>query len=132
MPLPFFLLFSSNIYDQILLFNKSPAFGPPVDLPILWVYLLVNTLSQYICIRSVFVMTSEYTSLTVTMILTLRKFFSLVFSVFYFQNQFTSTHWFGTMLIFIGTFIFIDVWKSKEKPKEKLKENRKPKEWLKV
>lgn len=61
------------------------------------------------CVSSVFTLTTECTSLTVTLILTLRKFFSLLFSIFYFSNPFTVHHWIGTVLVFVGTIMFTEV-----------------------
>lgn len=65
--------------------------------------------TQYVCIRSVYILTSECTSLTVTLVVTLRKFMSLMFSIFYFQNPFTVYHWIGTVLVFGGTLIFVEL-----------------------
>ena len=53
--------------------------------PSMLVYLALNTLTQYICISAVFILTTECASLTVTLVLTLRKFCSLLFSIWYFQ-----------------------------------------------
>ncbi len=77
-----------------------------ISLPLIWIYLIGNTLTQYVCISSVFVLTTECTSLTVTLVLTLRKFTSLIISIIYFQNPFTLTHWIGTLLVFVGTLMF--------------------------
>lgn len=54
-------------------------------------------------------MTTECASLTVTLVVTLRKFISLVFSIIYFNNPFTLTHWAGAALVFLGTMLFVDV-----------------------
>ena len=75
----------------------------------MWVYLIGNTLTQYVCISSVFVLTTECTSLTVTLVLTLRKFTSLIISIIYFQNPFTQMHWIGTAMVFFGTAMFTNV-----------------------
>ena len=76
----------------------------------MWFYLILNTLTQYVCISSVFVLTTECTSLTVTLVTTLRKFVSLIISITYFGNKFTLWHWAGTALVFLGTFLFTNVW----------------------
>lgn len=47
--------------------------------------------------------------MTVTLVVTLRKFASLIFSIVYFSNPFTIYHWIGTCLVFIGTIIFAEV-----------------------
>lgn len=64
---------------------------------------------RYVCIKGVFILTSECPSLIVTLVVTLRKFVSLLFSIIYFQNPFTLYHWIGTALVFGGTLIFTDV-----------------------
>ena len=72
-------------------------------------YLLANVITQYVCISSVFVLTTECASLTVTLVVTLRKFLSLIFSIIYFKNPFTVFHWIGTSLVFGGTLMFSDI-----------------------
>ncbi|CAF0798465.1 unnamed protein product [Didymodactylos carnosus] len=113
LPLPAFMLFTSNIWQHVQLFNKSTWFPLPyfthIGLPIMWLYLMCNMCTQYLCIRSVFILTTECSSLVVTLVITLRKFISLVFSIIYFQNEFTIYHWLGTIAVFLGTFLFSNV-----------------------
>ena len=54
-------------------------------------------------------LTTECASLTVTLVITLRKFISLLFSILYFKNPFTVYHWLGTALVFGGTLLFSDI-----------------------
>lgn len=112
LPLPFFLLLTTNIWDHLKIANASELYDVPIlniGIPIMWVYLLGNVLTQYLCISSVYVLTTECTSLTVTLVVTLRKFVSLLFSIVYFSNPFTIYHWVGTLLVFMGTIIFTEV-----------------------
>lgn len=110
LPLPFFLMLYRNIWDHTLIANNSELYTVgSVDIPILWLYLLGNVLTQYLCISSVYVLTTECASLTVTLVVTLRKFVSLLFSIVYFRNPFTIYHWIGTLLVFTGTIIFTEV-----------------------
>lgn len=67
---------------------------------------------RYICIRGVFILTTECASLTVTLVVTLRKFLSLIISILYFNNPFTVWHWVGTAVVFLGTLLYTDVWSS--------------------
>lgn len=67
---------------------------------------------RYVCIRGVFILTTECASLTVTLVVTLRKFLSLIFSIIYFQNPFTAWHWVGTAVVFMGTLLYTEVWSS--------------------
>ena len=112
LPLPFFLTLAPNIWEHF----KYALVSEPVEVsvlnlhvPLLILYLLGNILTQYMCISSVFVLTTECTSLTVTLVITLRKFLSLIFSIVYFKNPFTIYHWIGTLLVFAGTVIFTEV-----------------------
>lgn len=110
LPLPGFLFLAKDIYSKLPLFSLSE----PVrvfslfSIPHLWLYLLGNVLMQYICIRSVFMMASTYSSLASTMVLTFRKFISLMISVLYFQNVFSVSHWLGATLVFTGSLLFMD------------------------
>ncbi|CAK6950844.1 UDP-xylose and UDP-N-acetylglucosamine transporter [Scomber scombrus] len=115
LPLPGFLLLSTDIYNHCVHFSHSAPVVIPmigVTMPILWLYLLINVITQYVCIRGVFILTTECTSLTVTLVVTLRKFLSLIFSILYFQNPFTSWHWVGTAVVFLGTLLYTEVWSS--------------------
>ena len=56
-----------------------------------------------------FILTTECASLTVTLVVTLRKFLSLIFSILYFQNPFTTWHWVGTAVVFLGTLLYTEV-----------------------
>ena len=96
-----------DIYNQMLVFNTSePSL---FNMPRLWLYLCINMITQYSCIMSVMILMSECTSLTVTLVLTIRKFISLVFSIFYFKNPFTLVHWSATLLVFTGSLLFMDL-----------------------
>ena len=55
-----------------------------------------------------FLLTAECTSLTVTLVLTLRKFLSLIFSIVYFSNPFTWVLAVGSVLVFGGSMLFSD------------------------
>lgn len=110
--LPAFLFYSSSIIEHANIATQSEPFVIPIvnmTFPLFWVYLIGNVCTQYLCISSVYVLTTECSSLTVTLVITLRKFFSLLFSIFYFNNPFTWAHWFGTILVFGGTLIFTEV-----------------------
>lgn len=72
----------------------------------LWAFLLMNVLTQYVCIAGVNRMTSVATSLTLNLVLNLRKFSSLIFSIVYFQNDFGFGAKMGSVLVFLGTLIY--------------------------
>ncbi|KAH8382006.1 hypothetical protein KR009_001313 [Drosophila setifemur] len=112
LPLPAFFLMQENIRTHWHLALEGESYKVPLmDLavPLILLYLLGNVLAQHLCISSVYTLTTECSSLTVTLILTLRKFISLVFSIIYFRNPFTVYHWLGTLLVFVGTLMFANV-----------------------
>jgi len=111
LPLPFFLVIGNNVYDHaIAAFNSEPMFSiGSITMPSMIFYLVCNTATQFICISAVYRLTSECASLTVTLVVTLRKFLSLLFSIWYFDNPFTLVHWIGTAMVFAGTLLFSDI-----------------------
>jgi len=107
LPLPGFILLASNIQQHFqVAASSAPLVLAGYQAPSMLVHLALNTLTQYICISAVFILTTECQSLTVTLVLTLRKFCSLLFSIWYFQNSFTPYHWVGTAMVFAGTLCF--------------------------
>jgi len=103
--LPLFVVSGSNIYKHFNILMESEKYQIPflgIAMPLLALYMIGNVITQYMCISSVYVLTTECTSLTVTLVVTLRKFLSLIFSIVYFNNPFTLGHWFGTLLVLQG------------------------------
>lgn len=136
LPLPGFLLFFGNITEHLQIAVNSPLHTLPFlefGIPIVVLYLIGNVLTQFLCIGSVYVLTTECKSLTVTLVVTLRKFVSLIFSILYFKNDFTLYHWVGTACVFYGTVIFTELipsirnalTKSSAKPQETKKRSTK-------
>ncbi|EDV92730.1 UDP-xylose and UDP-N-acetylglucosamine transporter [Drosophila grimshawi] len=115
LPLPGFIFMAGNIVQHWQIAVSSPKVAITIgstdswSIPVMILYLIGNGIAQYICISAVYVLTTECTSLTVTMVVTLRKFLSLIFSVLYFRNPFTISHWIGTALVFFGTILFANV-----------------------
>lgn len=112
MPLPGFLIFYSNISEHLgIVLSSSPIVLPflQVAIPLQLLFLIGNVLTQFVCIAGVYVLTTECKSLTVTLVVTLRKFTSLIFSIVYFKNDFTLMHWLGTGCVFLGTIIFTEI-----------------------
>ena len=94
-----------NILNSVTEFNKSPPLGG-VGVPSLWIYCLLNVAMQNVCVRSVYYLLAEWTSLAVTLVTTLRKFFSLLLSIVLFNNTFTVEHWVSALLVFSGSALF--------------------------
>ena len=106
LPLPGFLFLASDITQHFNIAMASPAIGQALPIPRMVFFLLGNILSQNMCASSIFQLSSRYSSLTITMLLTLRKFFSILISGWFFGNILTAWHWVGTLLVFIATFMF--------------------------
>ncbi|KAI1710546.1 UAA transporter family domain-containing protein [Ditylenchus destructor] len=113
--LPMFAFMSVDIWNSALEFSQAPPFEVFGMQPFgdyvshLWVKLLGYCVMQWLCILFVYRLNSEVDSLTVTLVVTLRKFLSLIVSIIWFQNPFTWLHWIGAALVFGGTLVFSDV-----------------------
>ncbi|KAF2078256.1 hypothetical protein CYY_000446 [Polysphondylium violaceum] len=117
LPLPFFLIFKEDLYNHMMINNQSSLLDLPFGLgsyPSLWVYLFLNVITQYICIQGVFILTGKTSTLTCTLVISIRKFLSIIISVIYFNNPFPPTLWISTVLVFVGTFLYSDPFKKKK------------------
>lgn len=70
--------------------------------PVQLAYLLVNALTQYLCIRGVHLLSAKSSSLTVTIVLNIRKLVSLLLSIYLFGNNLASGILAGAVLVFVG------------------------------
>ncbi|RKP05267.1 UAA transporter [Thamnocephalis sphaerospora] len=125
--LPMFALMSGDMIRQFNDFNASPAINlrqlpyehlplsvaevaaqlmPSIAVPRLWIYLVFNILTQYVCIAGVNRLTSIASSLTVNLILNVRKMLSLIISVWWFGNQMSPMASAGCVLVFVGTLLY--------------------------
>jgi len=112
--LPAFALMWTDISKHAALFQQSAPLNVPVlsrffTVPSMWAWLLGNVVTQLTCIKGVYILSSEVSSLVCTLVVTLRKFLSLLFSIYYFENPFSLYHWIGTSLVFGGTIVFLDL-----------------------
>jgi solute carrier family 35 (UDP-xylose/UDP-N-acetylglucosamine transporter), member B4 len=110
--MPAFVVMGVNIFNHFIIATQSNIVTIPLlnlSTPVQIIYLVINFLSHYLCVSCVYTLTAETSSLTVTMVVTIRKFASLVYSIIYFRHPFTSFHWFGTILIIIGTVMFTEI-----------------------
>ncbi|KYR00528.1 hypothetical protein DLAC_02539 [Tieghemostelium lacteum] len=120
--LPFFILLKDDLIEHIQINNQSPLIMIPYiesQIPTLWFYLLVNVITQYICIQGVFILTGKTSTLTCTLVISIRKFISIIISVIYFNNPFTPKLWLCTALVFLGSFIYSDPFKKKPSTQKK-------------
>ncbi|KAJ5212748.1 uncharacterized protein N7498_004394 [Penicillium cinerascens] len=71
-------------------------------LPIQVAFLIMNALTQYLCIRGVHLLSAKSSSLTVTVVLNVRKLVSLLLSIYLFGNHLGSGVLVGAVLVFVG------------------------------
>jgi len=112
LPLPGFLLLAPDILHHWQICVASEPVPLPLlgtEVPVMVLHLIGNVIPQYLCISAVFVLTTECPSLTASLVLTFRKFLSLLFSIWYFQNPFTVAHYVGASLVFCGIILFSDI-----------------------
>ncbi|KAJ3127612.1 hypothetical protein HK098_006051 [Nowakowskiella sp. JEL0407] len=111
-----------------LVYRASGLFGwmfswMNFEMPRLWLYLALNVGTQYICVSGVHKLSSIATAVTLNLILSIRKVVSLMLSVLIFQNPFNIGHWFGALLVFVGTVVYsLPVKKAKNVTKEEPEE----------
>lgn len=77
-------------------FLSFPTFSIPKDI----IYLALNALTQYLCIRGVNLLSARTTALGVTIVLTMRKLASLLLSIWLFGNQLPSGVLLGATVVF--------------------------------
>lgn len=85
----------------ILTFSESWSFSVP-----LWAMLILNLAFQSVCIRGVYMLTTCTNALTLNLTITFRKLMSLLLSVRYFGNVFTTYHWAASSLVFLGVLVY--------------------------
>lgn len=74
--------------------------------PIRMFYLLMNALTQYLCIRGVHYLSAKSSSLTVTIVLNIRKLLSLILSIYLFGNDPALGVLIGGFLVFSGGALY--------------------------
>lgn len=84
-----------NVLDAILSRTPSKIF-----------YLIINALTQYICIRGVYLLAAKSSSLTVTIVLNIRKLVSLLLSIYIFGNSLASGVLIGAGFVFLGGALY--------------------------
>ncbi|VDN59330.1 unnamed protein product [Dracunculus medinensis] len=122
--LPAFIFFYEDIMNGISRLNYSlPLHMFEFPVPRLWISLVALCISQWICVKNVYKLTSVTSPLNVTIVVTMRKFISLTLSILIFKNAFNMIHLVGALLVFIGSILYTDdispfLFKIKEKFKK--------------
>ena len=118
--LPLFTPFLPSMYRQLLKLAASQPLGLPaydsithlpaevqkglgaIHLPSQLVYLVMNVLTQYACIRGVNLLASASSALTVTIVLNVRKLVSLLLSIWLFGNRLAVGTLIGAFIVFFA------------------------------
>ncbi|KAL2819887.1 UAA transporter family-domain-containing protein [Aspergillus cavernicola] len=96
-----------SFYRLLVTLQGSKVFRPVLtDIPVQVFYLLLNALTQYWCIRGVHLLSAKSSSLTVTIILNIRKLVSLLLSIQLFGNALSHGVLVGAVLVFVGGAIY--------------------------
>lgn len=104
----FFAPLTSSLGERAAAWSAGPVFwsAGPVQLSWMWFNVLGNLVTQYICVRGVYLLVSTSGPVTTTLVLTVRKFVSLIISIVFFNNAWSFGHWIGTALVFGGAFVY--------------------------
>jgi len=87
--------------------NSDPLPLPLLNLlPSRIAWLILGGVAQSVCLRGVFKTSSIVSPLTLTIILSVRKFLTVTFSVLWFNNPWSPWHSVATVLIFGGVFAY--------------------------
>lgn len=119
--LPLFLPFLPSMRRQFIKLAASPPLGMPtpheslsnlpfdvqkgmdsIRIPSQLVYLVMNVLTQYACIRGVNLLASAASALTVTIVLNVRKLISLLLSIWLFGNRLSPGTLVGASIVFFA------------------------------
>ena len=121
--LPFFLLQSQALRNDVNVLLASPASigffsTDTLDktpflirsglqlVPVQAFFLVMNGLTQYLCIRGVNLLSARTSSLTVAIILNIRKLVSLLLSIWLFGNRLAPGVLLGAGLVFLGGALY--------------------------
>ncbi|EGN92273.1 hypothetical protein SERLA73DRAFT_191396 [Serpula lacrymans var. lacrymans S7.3] len=99
--LPFYSLLAPDIIQGFRGLSTVPAFQLYP-----YVVLTINLFSQLFCVSGVNKLTSQVSSVSTNLILTVRKALSLCISVWWFQNGWNADLVLGASLVFIGSMLF--------------------------
>ncbi|KAJ5715694.1 UDP-N-acetylglucosamine transporter yea4 [Penicillium malachiteum] len=95
--------FTSSILATLAAMVQKSDLHALLDfIPIQVAYLIMNALTQYLCIRGVHLLSAKSSSLTVTVVLNIRKLVSLLLSIYLFGNYLGSGVLLGAVLVFLG------------------------------
>lgn len=123
--LPLFLINFKQLskdYNNLIKSTDSLSLGRGWLIPYNVFWLIGNILTQHVCISGVNLLSSQTNALTVSVILLVRKFASLLLSVYMFNNVISTTGYVGIGIVFTGALMYI--LGSQRVPNEKTKKNK--------
>lgn len=95
------------VFRVLLNFRDYEVFQPILTgIPVQVFHLLLNALTQYWCIRGVHLLSAKSSSLTVTIVLNVRKLISLLLSIHIFGNSLSQGVLVGAILVFVGAAMY--------------------------
>ncbi|RCK67538.1 UDP-N-acetylglucosamine transporter YEA4 [Candida viswanathii] len=101
--LPLFLFVSPTIYEEIKVVMKSePLHFGAFSIPKQVANLVMNVSTQYLCSKGVNMLAGNTSALTVTVVLLVRKFISLILSVLWYGNTMSNLAIIGSIAVFGG------------------------------
>ncbi|PYI27768.1 UAA transporter [Aspergillus indologenus CBS 114.80] len=98
---------ANNIIQlSVLKLDSHPLQLILAAIPTRLMYLVINALTQYLCIRGVHLLSAKTSSLTVTIVLNIRKLASLLLSIYIFGNSLAPGIIVGALLVFLGGALY--------------------------
>ncbi|KPM44827.1 hypothetical protein AK830_g1692 [Neonectria ditissima] len=131
--LPLFLPFVPSMARTMGHLLSSPPIQMPgplslasdfLPVPSQLIYLVINVLTQYACIRGVNLLAAVSTALTVTIVLNIRKLVSLLLSIWLFGNRLAPGTMLGAMVVFSAGGLYTMGTKRKVAEEPSLNEGR--------
>ena len=117
--IPFFLLMPGTLEREYKLVEGLSASS---NFKKYWAFLLANVITQLLCVAGVNKIAILTSAVTLGVILLLKRFLSLLFSMFLFHNEMSPLGMLGTLMVFAGAGVYsysIGAEKDKMKMKEK-------------
>ncbi|CDR46062.1 CYFA0S21e01904g1_1 [Cyberlindnera fabianii] len=106
--LPMFIFIAPKVHSEFMALWRNPehfSFGE-FELPKPICYLILNVLTQYFCVRGANMLAGSTTALTLNVVLLMRKFTSLLLSMYLFNNRLSFTGSCGATLVFAGCALY--------------------------
>lgn len=101
--LVFYIPFLSTIYRE---FQDLQMISIISNKNIVETIFLMNWITQLLCIIGVNILVFRISALSLTIVLLVRRFLSLILSVYIFGNSISGICWIGVLLVFFGAFIY--------------------------